>query len=219
MNNKKEKGFTLIEMLVVIGIIAVLSGALLVGMDRVRKTAQRSKAQEIVSNAATALGIIFQNEMNWPKLLVNNNNGQLDARTSHVFVRHKLLGLSYDSRSYVHGNPEKRTIKLTGADRCGIVDPWAAAVLKSNPSASEGEGLSLAVSTGKTVKEHILWYAIDIDGDGITEVNIAGGGSVRVRAPACVWGAGADGELGVYGQRSKAAADDVYSWSHSQEEK
>jgi len=64
MTMKKSKsGFSLIEMLVVIGIISVLSGALIMGIDRVRKTAQRSKAQEIVSNTATALGLIFQKEM------------------------------------------------------------------------------------------------------------------------------------------------------------
>ena len=219
MSKKTQAGFTMIEMLVVIGIIAVLSGALFVGVDRVRKTAQRSKAQEIVSNTATALGIIFQNEMNWPKILVNNNNGQLDARTSHVFVRHNLLGLSYDTTSYIPNNPDRRTIKLSGVDRCGIVDPWAAAVLKRVVSTTEGDGLSLPVSTGKTVKDHVLWYAVDTDGDGVTEVNMAGGGSVKVRAPACMWCAGADGELGTYGQRSKAAADDVYSWTRAQEVK
>ena len=218
-NGKSRNGFSLIEMLVVIGIISILSGALLIGMDRVRKTAQRSKAQEIVSNAATALGVIFQTEMNWPKLLLNNNNGQLNARTSHVFVRHNLLGLSFDSSKYDPHDPNKKTIALTGADRCGIVDPWAAAVLKRVNSKSEDTGLELKVSTGKTVKDHILWYAIDEDGDGITEVRITGSGTVRVRASACVWGAGADGVLGAYGKRSKDAADDVYSWTKSQEVK
>ena len=218
MKKNGKRGFSLIEMLVVIGIIAVLSGAMLLGMDRVRKTAQKAKAQEIVSNTATALGVIFQTEMNWPKLLVNNNNGQLDARTSHAFVRHNLLGLSYDSRAY-NASSHSGTIRLTGADRCGIVDPWAAAVLKRKPSSAENDGVALAVPSGKTVRDHILWYAIDLDGDGITEVKIAGGGSVRVRAPACVWGAGANGVLGQYGTHGKDSDDDVYSWSRAQEVK
>ena len=216
---KREKsGFTLIEMLVVMGIIAVLAGSLIVGMGRIRKTAQRAKAQEIVSNTATALGAIFQAEMNWPKLLVNNNNGQLDARTSHVFVRFKMMGLSYDTQSYDVYN-RKGTIKLTGADRCGIVDPWATAVLKRVPSSAEGSGTELKVDTGRTVKDHILWYAIDVDGDGITEANV-NGTAVKVRASACVWGAGADGVLGNYGgKRTKESADDVYSWGRGQEVK
>ena len=215
---REKRGFTLIEMLVVMGIIAVLTGSLVVGMGRIRKTAQRAKAQEIVSNAATALGTIFQTEMNWPKLLINNSNGQLDARTSHVFVRFKLMGLAYDTQSY-DVSSRTGTIRLMGTDRCGIVDPWATAVLKRSSSGAEGEGTELKVDTGGTVKDHILWYAVDVDGDGITEANV-NGTAVRVRAPACVWGAGADGVLGPYGgKRTKASSDDVYSWARGQEVK
>lgn len=214
---KREKnGFTLIEMLVVMGIIAVLAGTLLVGMGRIRKTAQRAKAQEIVSNAATALGVIFQSEMNWPQLLIKNNNSDhnLNENTSKVFVRFKLLGVSYDTQSFDIAN-RKGVIKLTGIDRFGIVDPWAAAVLKRDKTATKGS----KVPTGGTVEDHILYYAIDVDGDGVTEAKV-NGKTVRVRAPACVWCAGADGVLGPYGgERTKAAADDVYSWSRAQEVK
>ena len=213
-----KPAFTLIEMLVVIGIIAVLSGALIVGMDRVRKTAQRSKAQEIVSNTATALGIIFQKEMGWPQLLLNYSGRQLEAEPSHVFVRFNLLGLSYDSKSY-NATARTGTIKLIGADRCGIVDPWAAAVLKRKTSSTEKDGIDTKVETGGKVKDHILWFAVDDDGDGITEVNIPNSPTIRVRAPACVWGAGADGVLGKYDRRNKDADDDVYSWSRGQEVK
>ncbi len=218
MMKKNKRGFSLVEMLVVIGIISVLSGALIMGIDRVRKTAQRSKAQEIVSNTATALGIIFQKEMGWPQLLLNWSGKQLEAEPSHVFVRFNLLGLSYDSKSY---NASKRSgiIKLVGADRCGVVDPWATAVLKRKTSSTERDGLALKVDTGGTVQDHILWFAIDDDGDGITEVNIPGSPAIRVRASACVWSAGADGVLGKYGRRDKAADDDVYSWSRGQEVK
>ena len=215
MTKKDKRGFSLVEMLVVIGIIAILSGALVVGMDRVRKTAQRSKAQEIVSNTATALGAIFQKEMAWPQLLIKNNNKQLTAAPSHVFVRHGLLGLTYDATSYA----SSKTIKLMGSDRCGIVDPWAAAVLKRNASKSENDGLTLKVDTGGTVKDHILWYAIDVDGDGITEVKHPKDGNISVRASACVRSGGADGELGSLKRREKASADDVYSWARGQEVK
>ena len=216
---EKKRGFTLLEMLVVIGIIVMLSGALLVGIDRVRKSAQRTKAQETVSNTATALGLIFQKEMAWPRLLITYNNRQLEAEPSHVFVRHNLLGLTFDSNSY---NPSTRkgTIKLIGADRCGIVDPWAAAVLKrQRASNAEKDGLLLKVSTGGTVKDHILWYAIDEDGDGITKVSHPKDGEIQVRAPACVWCAGADGVLGSHKRHEKASAGDVYSWTRAQEVK
>ena len=216
---KGRRGFSLIEMLIVVGIIAILSGALIVGMDRIRKTAQRSKAQEVVSNTATALGFIFQKEMAWPRLLISYNNRQLEAEPSHVFVRHGLMGLSFDSKSF---NPSTRKgkITLTGVDRCGIVDPWAAAVLKrQQASSTENDGLALKVETGGTVRDHILWYAIDDDGDGITKVSHPRDGTISVRAPACVWSTGADGVLGSMKRREKASADDVYSWSRQQEVK
>ena len=214
---KGKNGFSLMEMLVVMGIIVVLAGSLLVGVNSLHKTAQKTKAQETVANTATALGIIFQKNMAWPQLLINYNNRQLEAVPSHAFVLHGLLGLSYDSSKYT-ASTRKGQIQLTGSDRCGVVDPWAAATLKRRKSSTEGDGVALKVDTGGTVQDHILWYAIDIDGDGITEVSI-NGTTVRVRAPACVWSAGADGVLGKYGERTKVGADDVFSWARNQEEK
>ena len=53
-----KKGFTLIEMLVVIGIIAVLVGASIGGFSAMTRTAERAKCQELVSNVATVLCIL-----------------------------------------------------------------------------------------------------------------------------------------------------------------
>lgn len=210
---KKKNGFTLIEMLVVIGIIAILSGAIILGMGKIQKTAQKTKALESVSNAATALGVIFQTEMNWPNVLISKSGQQLDQEVAKVFVRFKLLGVSYDTKAY-NAFTRKGTITLTGADRCGIADPWATTVLKNSSSANA----SSKVPTGGTVQDHLIWYAVDTDGDGITEASV-GGVNVRVRAPAIAWCAGADGKLGPYGRHSKEGQDDVYSWARGQEAK
>ena len=53
-------GFTLIEMLVVIGIITVLIGASLGGYTAMTRSAERAKCQELVANTATALTALFQ---------------------------------------------------------------------------------------------------------------------------------------------------------------
>ena len=62
-------------MLVVIGIIAILIGASIGGYSSMTKSAERAKAQELVSNVATALTAMFQEEGVWPKRLINGKDG------------------------------------------------------------------------------------------------------------------------------------------------
>ena len=64
--NKRKQGFTLIEMLIVVGIIAVLSSAVIFSYGRIIKTAARAKAVELVSNARTALEEMYLNNDGWP---------------------------------------------------------------------------------------------------------------------------------------------------------
>jgi prepilin-type N-terminal cleavage/methylation domain-containing protein len=202
----KKSGFTLVEMLVVIGIIAVLSAAGMVGYSRVIKSARKAKTVELVSNVATALTHILTKEGTWPEeLLQNAGNGQLDKDIAKVFIRYNLLGLSYNQKSGSEGN-----YTLVGKDRCGIVDAEAEAVLKRNKRAQE----STPVPSGKTVREHILYYAIDEDGDGFTDVRLKDSGmQLKIRATAVVYAAGPNGieEYGTIGRN-----DDVYSWRPSQ---
>jgi hypothetical protein len=90
------------------------------------------------------------------------------------------------------------------------VDAEAEAVLKRNKRAME----STSVPSGRTVQEHILYYAIDDDGDGFTEVRMKDSGmQLKVRATAVVYAAGPNGieEYSTLGRN-----DDVYSWRPSQ---
>ena len=178
-----RKGFTLIEMLVVMGIISILAGALLMGYGKVTRTAQRARAQETVSNVATALNIILQQNGSWPATLIkyhgSDEGGEKGCvvEVAKVFGAQKLLGVSI-------GNNDKPV----GSDRCGIVDPWAVAVLKKNATAS----FNTRVPDGGTVRDHTIYYAIDTDYDGITEAKVSGK-KVKVRANAIAWGKGGGG--------------------------
>ena len=193
---KGKRGFTLVEMLVVIGIIAILSGAMMMGYSKIVKSSRKAKTQELVSNAATALTQIFNScDGVWPEDLlkrVKEGNGVLDEETSRVFVRFNLMGLSYnEKKAGTVGTPgfDASLVRLTGKDHLGIVDSGS----------------------------HPLYFAIDEDGDGITEAKVSGGGNrMKIRATAVVWAAGPDGQVdySTYGRN-----DDVYSWNPKQEKK
>lgn len=198
-NIHSRNAFTLIEMLIVIGIIAVLTGASLAGFSKMRETAERAKAQELVSNVATALTALFQQEGSWPKRLAANgaNDGELDAQAAFPLAKKKYLSLTLNSDGTA----------LDGLDKLGIVDPWGAATIKRR---GRSASLSDKVVGSVTVQDHILHYALDLDGDGIVEASV-GGEPVTIRASAAVWGAGKDGKLEAYTRGLKK--DDVYSWA------
>ena len=197
-------------MLLVVGLIAILGGAMMVGMGRVTRKAQRAKAQETVSNVATALTYVLQTDGEWPKILVNNagdGEGRLDKNVARIFAKKNLMGVVYDKVAA----EKNRDYTLKGSDRCGIVTPWAVDVLKRNKNANDGT----KVPSGGKVSDHVVYYAIDKDADGITEANV-GGTTLRIRASAAAWCAGADGKLDPYGT---GATDDVYSWNGKQVER
>ena len=212
--NTGKKGFTLIEILVVIGIIAVLSGALMAGFGHVTKSAQRARATEAVSQSAQALAILRQlNDNRWPPVLSSyggtdgSGKGMVEAvarefaKQAKEMNRPPLLGIAVDS----DGKP-------IGISRFGVVDPWAEAVLKGNKEASIGS----KVPSGGTVQDHIIYFAVDTDHDGITTASV-GGQQVNVRAEAIAWCAGADGKIAPYSQRGRS--DDIYSWDKAKEKR
>ncbi len=200
-----KKGFTLVEMLVVIGIIALLVGASIGGYSAVTRMAEKTKAQELVSNVATALMVMYQQEGMWPKRLatIGETGGKLDKERAFAM------------RTYFSMNTDANDTQLVGLDRFGIVTPWATAVLKARGnSATESTIVSSAKDGTHTVGDHILYFAVDTDGDGIIKGANVGGESVDVRATAIVWCAGKDGKLESYKDGLKK--DDLYSWAYGQ---
>ena len=200
-----KRGFTLIEMLVAMGIIAVLISASLGGYSAMVKAAERAKCQELVSNAATALTAIFQDEGVWPKVLRENGmkDGLLDENSALALVSN---GRNYFSLTTSGG-------ALSGHDKFGILTPWGAAVVKRLGERAKPE----SPVGSKQVKDHILHYAVDLDGDGKIIGASVGGQSVNVRATAIVWCCGKDGNVDPYPYVSGGGrTDNVYSWTPAQ---
>lgn len=197
-----KKGLTLIEMLVVIGIIAVLVAAISGTYTSVTRAAQRTRCQELVSNTATALTAIFQEYGAWPRALRENGGGSdglLDEIAALPLAKYMSLSVSSDGT------------RLTGYDRLGIVSPWATAYIKSHGTSAN---LGSAMPGGGYLRDHILHYAIDLDGDGVIRGASVGGEPVDVRATAIVWCGGRDGKIEMYSTGMRK--DDVHSWSFGQ---
>jgi len=192
-------------MLIVIGIISILIGASLASFGKMMKSSEKAKVQELVSEAATALTAIYEKEGIWPKRIRTEGatDGRLDKDAALI-----IANRGYMSLSVANG-------KLAGKDRFGIITPWAAKVVdRKGTSASEGD----AVGGGATVADHVLHYAVDLDGDGIIEGATVGGEQVNIRATAAVWcigkSGGNKGQPWAYSTGQKK--DDVYSWTKGQ---
>lgn len=195
-----KRGFTLIEMLVVIGIIAVLIAASVGSYSALTRTAEKARAKELVQQVALALATMYeQNDGQWPvrMAMVGETGGRLDDQVAHAFVSGdtKYLTLSESGG------------KLTGYDRFGVLDPWGLAIARR-----KGTSTSLG-----DVQDHMLWFAVDANGDGIIKNVNVGGESLEVRATAIVWCAGRDGKMMPYSRGLRS--DDVYSWTEGQTKK
>lgn len=210
----KRNGFTLLEMLVVIGIIAILMGALSFGYAKMVKSSRKAKTQELVTNVAGALTQLFQKSGGvWPKDIADearDGDGLLNAEACRPLARAGYLGLSYNQDA-IRKNSSAQ-IKLTGPDRFGIVDPDTAKMLGAHKNAQ----LSTRVSSGGTVKDHILHFAVDLDGAGFVKAKVEGAGELTIRATAVVWAAGPDGKVDY---KTIGRNDDVYSWRPTQVKK
>jgi len=179
-----RRAFTLIEMLIVIGIISILVGASLVSFGKMMKSAEKAKAQELVSEVVTALTGLYEKDGIWPKKIreVNaSDNGRLDKDIALI-----LANKGYLSLSVANG-------KLAGKDRFGVITPWAAKVVDRKGASAD---LATPVDGNSKVDDHILRFAVDLDGDGVITSTECGNrtGETAIRATAAVWCVSKDGK-------------------------
>ena len=199
----KRKGFTLIEMLVVIGIIATLMGVMVASVSKFMKSAERARCQELVANTATALTALYQKEGAWPRALISNHNSDqgLDQKAALPLAKGGYMTLTVNNAG----------TQLSGYDRFGVVSPWALAVIKRRGTSAKE---STPVPSGGTIKDHVVKHGIVLNGAGVIPGVQVGGETSDIRATAAVWCCGKDGRLEGYALGLKK--DDVYSWTIGQ---
>jgi len=78
LNSRRQAGFTLVEILIVISIIAVLSGMVLVGVQHARAGANKAMAKTAISSMAAALDSFVQDEGEYPGMELDADSERND---------------------------------------------------------------------------------------------------------------------------------------------
>jgi prepilin-type N-terminal cleavage/methylation domain-containing protein len=104
-----QKGFTLVEMLVVIAIIAILASIFLVGLQGFRGSAYDARRLSDITNIQSKLELYYNQYGNYPATLKDPNLGSLpkDPQLTGAGADLTITGYYYcvatDSQSYIVG--------------------------------------------------------------------------------------------------------------------
>jgi prepilin-type N-terminal cleavage/methylation domain-containing protein len=198
-------GFTLVEMLMVIGIIGILAVTLVGSFSYLKTTAWQTRAQAQVSQLATALTVYLQNERSWPDELLNND--EFNPEVCAVLQQSKIVDVT--TWTTLPTKTASGKISENSPDKHGLLDPWGRAIMRRNLKAQESE-----------VKDHRLQYRLDKNFDGVVDASEGSPKGATVRAAVLVWSRGPDGFDDETGKNPKAKRrypyDDRLSWNYGQ---
>jgi len=194
-------GFTLVEMLVVIGILGLLAAALVGSFSHIKMTARQAQAQTLASETATALSLYLQQERGWGDVLLTKE--EMDKEACGVLQEKRLFDLTtYKKDSSGNMTAEINTESL---DRFGLLDPWGRALLRANPDLGESEAA-----------KHRLQIRLDTDFDGYVDAGEGAPEGLKIRGSVLVWSRGPDGKDDFEVKASRYPQDDRLSWNHGQ---
>ncbi len=200
-----RRGYTLVEMLVVIGIIGVLGVALLGSFSYLKTTAWQTRAQTQVSHVAAGLTVYLQNERSWPDVLLAKT--EFDAEACALLQNAKIVDIT--TWKDFNSDGTGKTLNENSPDRYGLLDPWGVSIMRKNP-----------LSLEDAVKNHRLQFRLDKNFDGYVDASEGSPNGVKVRGSVLVWSRGPDGYDDDSGKNPKAKHrypyDDRLSWNYGQ---
>jgi prepilin-type N-terminal cleavage/methylation domain-containing protein len=187
MKKRANKGFTLVEMLVVMGLIGLLVAMMTGGLGFAQTTARQAQAQELVSNVATALTVYISREGTWPQEILSSG-GVVNNQVCKVLQQARLLDVTTVKSD---GN-----INQNSPERFGLLSPWGQRMVKRTPKTTASLG---SLPPDAMLRKHMLQFRVDINLDG--KINSSDGqlgpipeGSSVIRASAIVWACGPNGK-------------------------
>ncbi len=189
-------GFTLVEMLVVIGMIGILAATLIASFQHVKTTARQTQAQTQVSEVATSFNIYLQQEREWPAVFLEAT--EMTADVCKAFEKKHLLDLNMSSTN--------------GLDRFGMLDPWGRSSLRKNPKISSADAV---LEDGRKLSDHRIQYRLDLNYDGYVDGSEGSPKGAKIRASVLVWSRGPDGR-DAESQPTRFPGDDRLSWNYGQ---
>ena len=189
-------GFTLVEMLTVIGMIGILAATLIASFQHVKTTARQTHSQTQVSEVATAFNIYLQQEREWHEAFLNAK--EMNEDVCKALANKHLLDFALSSTN--------------GLDRFGMLDPWGRFALRKNPKINSA---SAVIDSGRQLSDHRIQYRLDMDYDGYVDSSEGSPKGAKIRASVLVWSRGPDGKDGA-DQSIRYPGDDRLSWNYGQ---
>lgn len=175
LRNAARKGFTLVELLVVIVILGVLIAACAGAYAHFIEQSRRKNAADVCDQIAAAWTTYHRDLGFWPDEVGRSGVQEMDTEMCTILGKAGVLDVLYidssDSNSAADGL--RRNRDNVAELRYGLLDPIGQRLFDNGRRGSE-------------VEDHLYQFVLDDDEDGVIELPSEVGGG-RIRADAAVW--------------------------------